>query len=344
MVKEWNYLRVLACLSIVFLHSTTHIGRQLGLPDYDLYALARVLLCYATPTFIVLSEIILANRYPDKLPEGFFKKRFKFIILPFISFSIIDALVKKYMDPNIILSDKVVDNMLFGQFEGYFILIILQFYILHYIVVTFNISMKTLLPVSLFIMCIHLMAFNANFQFLQDYTKHHKLLFTAWFGYFTAAFIIGKYYKEILSFLTKNIWLPILCVFLSIAIIYINFQSGETGVHSRRIDLFAFTIFITLSILSLKRYFMDSTIINLISNYSLGIYLVHWQVQRLIAPYVGDFFGSNSTGVIGLFLISLLLTMFIIKLISLIPLGSFVVGNTKRRGYQKKKKAVSVAS
>ncbi|WP_082233327.1 acyltransferase family protein [Halobacillus massiliensis] len=344
MVREWNYLRVLACLSIVFLHSTTNMGRQLGLPDSELYTLARVLLCYATPTFIVLSEIILANRYPDKLPEGFFRKRFKFILLPYFSFAIIDALVKNYIDPNIIVSQKIVDNMFFGQFEGYFILIILQFYILHYIVVTFNVSMKTLLPISFFVMCIHLMAFNSGFQFLQDYTKYHKLFFTAWFGYFTVAFIIGKYYKEVLHFLEKNKWLPFLCMFFSIAIIYINFQNGETGVHSRRLDLYAFTIFLSLSVLSLKRYFIDSKIINLISNYSLGIYLVHWQVQRLIAPYAGDFFGRNSIGVIGLFIISLLLTILIIKIISILPLGAFVVGNTKRRSYQDKKKALPAVS
>ena len=80
-VKEWNLLRVVACLSIVLLHCTTQIGKNVGYPDIENYHFYRMLLCYATPTFIVLSEIILANRYPSILPQNFWMKRIKYIFI-----------------------------------------------------------------------------------------------------------------------------------------------------------------------------------------------------------------------------------------------------------------------
>lgn len=81
MVREWNLLRTIACLSVVFLHSSTQIGRSFGYPSIENMYFLRVLLTYATPTFIVLSEIILANRYKDKIPPNFFTKRIKLITI-----------------------------------------------------------------------------------------------------------------------------------------------------------------------------------------------------------------------------------------------------------------------
>lgn len=35
LIKEWNLLRAVACLSIVFLHSTTRIGAVVGMPELN---------------------------------------------------------------------------------------------------------------------------------------------------------------------------------------------------------------------------------------------------------------------------------------------------------------------
>lgn len=120
MVREWNLLRTIACLSVVFLHSSTQIGRSFGYPSIENMYFLRVLLTYATPTFIVLSEIILANRYKDKIPPNFFTKRIKLIILPFIAFAIIDALVVNYMSESGINILAKIQSNLMGNFIGYF--------------------------------------------------------------------------------------------------------------------------------------------------------------------------------------------------------------------------------
>ncbi len=332
MIKEWNLLRFVACLSIVLLHSTTQTGLVAGFPQTEYYNLARLLLCYATPTFIVLSEIILANRYPDRLGKGFFSKRIKWIFFPFVSFAIIDALVTFNLSGNIQIKDKVLDNVLFGMFEGYFVLIILQFYILHYLVIKFNISMKILLPISYIIMFVHLHLLNySDLAFIQDNRHYLKLPFTAWFGYFTTGYLIGRHYKKIIEFSRKYKWHIFTAVLLSLYFVAMNYKFGFTSVNSKRFDLFPFVILCSLAILTFGKSVPNSKIINTISNYSLGIYLLHWQVQRYVGPYTANFFEHTSTRVIGLFFVSLILSMLIIKSVSLIPFGGYIVGNTRRK-------------
>jgi probable poly-beta-1,6-N-acetyl-D-glucosamine export protein len=196
MIKEWNLLRVIACLSIVFLHSTSQIGLVTGFPKTEYYQLLRTILCYATPTFVVLSEIILANRYPDKLPKKFWSKRLKWIFAPYISFSIIDALVSYKISPNFDLSNKIMKNIFLGEFEGYFVLIIFQFYVLHYFVTKYRISMNWLVPVSILAMIFHFKILEGNISFVKENIALFKIPFTAWFAYFTIAYVIGKNYKK----------------------------------------------------------------------------------------------------------------------------------------------------
>ncbi|VEF49623.1 putative membrane component involved in biofilm formation [Bacillus freudenreichii] len=330
MIKEWNLLRVIACLSVVLLHSSTQTARILGHPQTDIYHLGRILLCYATPTFIVLSMIIIANRYPLKLPGDFWGSRFKYIFLPFISFGIIDALVVKYLKPALILDQKILDNILTGKFIGWFILVIFQFYLLHYLVIRFKLSMKWLFPLSLFVMFGYLFLLNTEKITLDGFSYMLKFPFLAWFGYFTAAFIVGKHYKVISEKLLRFRWVTLLFLFVSIGIVYVSYRLGITEVDSRRMDLYPLVLSVSAVILAWGQLIPKLKLIDLISNYSFGIYLLHWQYQRLLGlkmPFIAPNYTLN---VLVLFLLSLIASMITIKVISLLPFGSFIIGKTKR--------------
>lgn len=333
MIKELNLLRTIACLSIVFLHSTTLMGRVVGHPQIELYHFSRIALCFATPTFVVLSIIILANRYRDNLPENFWASRFKFIYLPYVSFAVIDAFVVKYFEPHVLLDQRILENLLTGKFVGWFILVIFQLYFLYYFVVKYKLSMKWLFPISLLISTVYLTRIygDINIPFLKNFEYTLKLPFLAWFGYFTIAVIIGKHYKLISEKLLKYRWLTFLWFFISLSILYISYRSGITGIHSRRLDLYPLVLSITAVILAWGQLIPKSKLINTISNYSFGIYLLHWEIQRFIAPYVGQYFIHRSTKIIVLFITSLFLSMVIIKIISHLPLGSYVIGTVKRQ-------------
>lgn len=331
MIKEWNLLRTLACLSIVFLHSTTQLSKVIEHPHIDLYYYGRILLCMATPAFIVLSIVILANRYPQRLPESFWGKRGSFIFIPFLFFAIVDAFVTHYLNNNVVIEEKIVENILTGNFVGWFILVIFQFYALQFLVTKFKLSMKWLLPLSLILMFSYLFAINEGLIKLDNYSHVLRIPFIAWFGYFTVAYLIGKYYKTLSKTLLKYRWLTLVLFILSAAFLYYSYSSGlVTGTHSRRMDLFPVVISFCLAIFAWGQKIPESKLVNLISNYSFGIYLLHWQCQRLLAPYFNGLFSSYFASVLLLFAVSLGASIFTIKLISYLPFGAFIVGKIRR--------------
>lgn len=346
MIKEWNLLRVIACLTIVALHSTTHVGRLIGYPQMEFYHFMRTILCYATPTFIVLSEIILANRYKNELPRNFFTRRFKYIMMPFITFAIIDAFIGYYFNPNLLLFKKMLYNIFLGTYEGYFVLIIMQFYILHYLVLRFKISMKFLFPFSLVVMFIHLYLLN-YVPYFRANESYFRLPFTAWFAYFTTAYLIGKNYELVAQKLKEYRWYTLVGVFLSAVLVFINYKMGNKVIFSRRMDLYPLVISISSAVLAWGQIIPNFKLVNLISRYSFPIYLIHWQLQIFITPYIVSYFNRTLPSLIALFIVTLAITMLTIRIISFLPYSYLIVGNVKRRSYELKgvtQKSKQVAS
>ncbi|MGD7043287.1 acyltransferase family protein [Jeotgalibacillus proteolyticus] len=330
MIKEFNFLRAAACLSIVMLHSTTQFGRASGYPDGDLFNIIRILLCFATPVFIVLSEIILANRYNNKLPKNFFGKRIKWIIGPYLFFAVVDALVRYHFNPAIDVPLKIFNNIFLGSFIGWFIIIIFQFYILHYAVVKWKISMNWLLPISYVVMFSYSYIITLDIPAFADYGTVLHLPFLAWFGYFTTGFVIGKHYSAVSAFLHKNWWVIALTTFLTASFIIFNYFNGYTLVNSRRLDLLPFTISFALLLLTIGKRVKYYFIINRISAFSFGIYLVHWQVQRFIAADLVQLFDNRILQLLSIFFGTLIISIIIVKMLSVLPYGEWGIGKVKK--------------
>ncbi|CAM5618308.1 Acyltransferase 3 domain-containing protein OS=Lysinibacillus sphaericus OX=1421 GN=LS41612_19805 PE=3 SV=1 [Lysinibacillus sphaericus] len=84
----------MACLSILLLHTSSWVILEVGVePEQQVYLFLRIALCYATPTFIVLSIIILSNRYRERLPIYFWSNVLQYILVPFLVWAFVDALL-----------------------------------------------------------------------------------------------------------------------------------------------------------------------------------------------------------------------------------------------------------
>lgn len=94
-VKEIFVIRFISCLSVVLLHAISMVlmvrADMLGDTVFRVVESFRTLLMFSTPAFIFISEFLLAHAYPGGVPEGFLKKRFKTIFIPFLFIAVLDA-------------------------------------------------------------------------------------------------------------------------------------------------------------------------------------------------------------------------------------------------------------
>ncbi len=111
--------------------------------------------------------------------------------------------------------------------------------------------------------------------------------------------------------------------------IFVNYKLGSISANSRRLDIMPLVLSITLLIISFKERLNVSQIVNYISAYSFGIYLIHFQVQRYVAPHTATLVDTTFLRVTLLFTISLILSMLITHILKLLPFGKYIIGEVK---------------
>ncbi|MEG0258583.1 MAG: acyltransferase family protein [Lysinibacillus sp.] len=251
MIKEWDMLRVVACLSIVVLHVTTWIVMTVEkAPEHEFYMFLRIALCFATPTFIVLSTILLANRYREKVPPGFWSSRLQFVFVPFLVWSFVDALIIEMIYQNGLLWKKYLNNILYGRFVGWFVVVIMQLYVIFTLMKRFKWSPAWFLPICVIVSLIHQAVIALPYPIIEENIAIMRLLFTGWLGYFALAYLMGMYYSQVAALAKRYRLATIVFVILSGAFLYIRMQLGYTEIHSRRLDLVPLVVSIILFVIA----------------------------------------------------------------------------------------------
>ncbi|MYL62202.1 acyltransferase family protein [Bacillus hwajinpoensis] len=286
-IDEIFLMRSIACLSIVFLHG---IARSF-LEENGIIASISLLLTFGTPTFVFISEFILARSYPEKLPNNFWGKRVKYVLLPYLLFGTFYAGSKGL---ELTLSSDVSfvsafgqywwKHLLLGDYHGYFILIILQFYVLHYFFHE-NLkkwSPKIVLPVSFIISALYLGFFNfvpsiqtSVGQYIWD--KFYWIPFLGWLFYFALAYYSGRYYPVFVSYLKSYSRIVVIApILIGSACVFFYHHGIFSKISSKQIDIVLFTTSMIFLIyyLGLKLRRVPDFFV-FISQYSFGIYLFH---------------------------------------------------------------------
>lgn len=339
-IEELFVLRALACLSILVYHATNR-----AFPDGPVWIeLLEVFLAFGTPAYVFISEIILANAYPNETPKGFWKKRVEFIFVPYLTFGALYAVLKSGQEWAVagnvelsVLGGYLWRHLLLGDYHGYFILIIFQFYALHSVFgkIAKRFSPVAILTASLFIQAGYLLIFNlvpAPNGTVWSYVwgQLSWLPFAGWLFYFTVAYYCGRDYSRFRAWLERyGVW-TIPATLLCGAIVAVVFLTGiVTTASSKRFDMILFTLSLSFFICYavLRTRFVPNALVA-VSRYSFGIYLLHPLFFGLLAVPIGMFQASLSPVIQLLLYISLGLAASILttRLLNRTRWGGYLVG------------------
>ena len=172
--KELVYFRTLVCILIIFTHILT---LYIGSLDVDINELKTLYyiqntFIFGTPSFIILSQLLTTLNY-RLINKSYLWNRFKYIFLPYILVGSFYCFFES-TNSQITFHKQFIENILLGNWHGYFILIIMQFYILSYIIYKINYKLfnsKVLLITSLIVQVIFLYNLHNNNAFYEVF-KH----------------------------------------------------------------------------------------------------------------------------------------------------------------------------
>ena len=291
-LNEINLIRALMCIAIVVTHSISNYLRNVDVDivAYEQYMVyIRLALLCSTPIFILLSETLLSRNYPGSLKKGFFQKRVKFILIPYF----LIGLIVSYRGSNRVDFSSFLEvafkKIILGEWYGFFVIVIFQFYVLHWLIGKYLTRINPIGPIilSFVISFSHVYGFVHNESYnnfiLEHYPLWYKTHIFIWLFYFVTAFYIGKYYNQLVEFLTANIWLPAIAAVSSFAMIMYNYKLLDyTRISSERYDMLVYAVsFFFLLVAVIRKFKLNSQALTMISNFSFFIYLTH----MIFLPY-----------------------------------------------------------
>ncbi|MFP3723564.1 acyltransferase family protein, partial [Priestia filamentosa] len=335
-VNEIFFIRSIACLAIVLIHAITSSltkFQDITATSYNLLSSLQMTLMFGTPMFIFISEFLL-SKTSKQVNKHFFIKRFKFLILPYLFMAIIYAIVDERSNGLRAIIIDILKNIFFANFIGYFIIIIFQFYFLHFLFQkSFQKWKAHYVLIIAFIVNVSYLAF---FNFIppsnvipQAYYIWYRLSwlpFVGWIFYFALGYYCGFYYNSYKSFIYRYRYYLVVGTIISfVAMLILQHLGLPEMVSSKRIDVLVFTTFLITTLFYLvSKIKVVPSVIFIINNYSFSIYLLHGVFIMFLEKIP---FRNVTLYIISMFFLSLTLSISISKIINLLPVGKYLVGN-----------------
>ncbi|ARB41128.1 MULTISPECIES: acyltransferase family protein [Mammaliicoccus] len=345
---EITYARAIFCLIIVAVHILSNYLRDVELQDHNRMVVLtfQILILFATPCFIILSESLISMVYKDKLPKNFLVKRFKYIMIPYFSIGTFYVYTKYKVDGNEETFWQLFkENLLIGNWYGWFVIVIFQFYILHLI---FHKSLSKANPVVMLVISFAISLAHSYLMYDNDtytnwwnefYPLFHRTNILYWLFYFVFGFYLGRYYNEVLSFMEKKfMWLVGSLAGVTLLVIYSIYQNDVTVVQSNRYDILIYSAlaFIFILVISKKLANFNISFLYFIGEISFFIYLTHKIMVYYMAKYTFHFIDQFFMYNIATYIFALSLSVGLAVVLSFIPLSRFIIGrnsiNTMIRG------------
>ncbi|WP_028611321.1 acyltransferase family protein [Paenibacillus harenae] len=335
-------LRCVGCLFVVMVHALIFTGRIHE--QNALLSGARLIFNVGTPVFIFITEFLIAKNYKGSLPTQFISKRIKYLIPPYIVMAIIGSIYKvhessePYTTQNILTA--AFRNIFMADYNGYFILIIIQFILIHYLFHNKlkKWSAKVVLPVSFAINAAYLAFFNfvPPFGFASENIAEYIWYYTSWLPfigwafYFALGYYCGKHYDQFIDVINRNKRLVLALPFITvIPVLALKFFDISPVSSSKGIGylLFAPSIIFLIFYISNRIKKVPDFVVS-ISDHSFGIYLTHSVFMRVfVVLYLPFSTNMNQFITIPLIYVTCLSVAWLTtKYMNKVPFGKFIVG------------------
>lgn len=331
-LPEFDLLRSLAIIGVVIIHITAPLDlyAHQGVFMYYLFVSIHLAQRFCVPVFLIISGFFLTYKIENQQdPTLTLKNRLFRIIPPYLFWSLffyfLDVVLGERRFNLFLLLKDLFTGSVVGSY--YFVLLIVQFYVLWWLISKLKIWHYTkLLMISLGIQII-ITSYLYYYLFQVHYFPVIDLMYrfiAAWSFYFVLGLFLGNNYEKIKRIIQK-LKLPLILmnlVFLVLSIIEfyiidglnllntINPQTGitgaklETAISYWRISSQLYSVAFFFLIISFpNRNFLPSgvtQIVKKISEYSFAIYLIH---QPIIWKLFFRVFKLLGTGTLASFLV-----------------------------------------
>lgn len=355
--EEIPFVRAIACIMVVFVHvssgTITAADGSTNVLNLYLYELPRL----GTPIFAVISAFLLFSSVKRNgfALKRFFSSRTTKIVVPFIIWTLFYLSFRKYFYGDELFIDAQHTAKYFligtGYYHLYFMITVIQFYIIFPLLQLIR-NRKTLLVFFFVSLLVNFYWFAAaethtGIELLDAAINHRSFLFN-WIGFFFFGAVLAYYYEEILSFVKRQKLALFGITSVMFLLLCMEIDPENIFTSSRPVNLLYVPIFV-LFLLSIQGIIAKVPFIlkglNVIGNYSMGIYLVHPMVKGVIRRIIPPNYWEPQLILVTIGII-LVISLLIVQLILFLPKASYLipVGKAKKSAVLVKEKISSQTS
>ncbi|WP_416350040.1 acyltransferase family protein [Mammaliicoccus lentus] len=296
---EFIYLRTFLCLLIVLTHVMTEfsITNELDSRQFQTLYWIRMIIIIGTPSFIILSQLLTTLNYNEKLTPGYLRVRLKYILIPYLIMGGFYS-YSESLKLNDSFSKHFLENVVQGNWYGYFILIIIQFFLLNWLVYRINANIlysKWSLIIAFSLNTLYLY----SYQNIEEVTKFvdtyyplsSETFIVGWIFYYIFGSYVGHNYDKVLRFVKQYITLIIFLTVVTFILFGIVGKHDYWTVSSIDYRILLYVCYVFLLLINFSSQF-DSFMFNsvkLISAFSFFIYLMHPIILEYIFQYTSIF-------------------------------------------------------
>lgn len=324
-IKELYYIRAIAAFGILLIHASAGfaVNSEFGSKAMYLGIFLNQFFRFGSPIFMMVSGLVLFYNYRSMEEfdtKKFYTKKVKFIIVPYILWSIIYFFYRTYIYGLPINRERLLKfgtEILLGESFShlYFIFLIFQFYIILPFLIKYLTKYMKERPISLFSIFFifqgAILIYGYYFKdsnatgIVRTFNLYYWKTIFGWSFYFMAGGLIGMHYDRFVEFIDKNInklfigYILVTCFY--VGQVYYNIwinggrdyygRFGSIRPHTMVYAIFTMPILIWITRKMVGRF----ELLKNFGTYSLGIYFAHPLVlEELKRQLLGRF--PNSIG------------------------------------------------